>query len=108
MLLFFYLFSSNLILVFGVSYNDSMLMMIFTIGVVGALLFRIPLGNILSAVGLSKINAINSFVILVLNVVFSYFFILNYGALGAAIVTAFLMWFSGFLSLFYFIKFMKK
>lgn len=107
-LLFFYLFSSNLILVFGANYNDSLLMMIFTIGVVGALLFRIPLGNILSAVGLSKINAINSFVILVLNVVLSYFFILNYGALGAAIVTAFLMWFSGFLSLFFFIKFLKK
>lgn len=107
-LLFFYLFSDNLILIFGESYNDSRLMIVFTIGVVGAILFRIPLGNILSAIGLAKINAINSFIILGLNIVFSYLFIINFGTIGAALVTSFLMWFSGFLSFFFFIKFLKK
>jgi O-antigen/teichoic acid export membrane protein len=108
LLLFFYVFSSNLILLFGSDYQDDSLMKLFVIGVVGALLFRIPLGNMLSAIGLAKINAINSLVILVLNIIFSYIFIIKYGAIGAAIVTAFLMWFSGFLSLFFFIKFIRK
>jgi O-antigen/teichoic acid export membrane protein len=107
-LLLFYFFSSDLMLLFGTDYQETSLMKIFVIGVVGALLFRIPLGNILSAVGLAKINAINSLVILILNCIFSYIFILKYGAIGAAIVTASLMWFSGFLSLFFFIKFIKK
>ena len=106
--LVFYFFSDEILLIFGKDYNDSYLMQIFSIGVVGALLLRIPLGNILSAVGLVKINAINSLIVLILNVTLSYVFIKNRGAEGAALVTSGLMWFSGFLSLFYFIWFLKK
>lgn len=105
----FYFFSDTLLLLFGSSYsNDSDLMQIFSLGVVGALLFRIPLGNILSAIGWPKINALNAFVILILNVVFSYIFINKYGVIGAAFVTAFLMWFSGALSLIAFIKYLRE
>ena len=107
-LLFFFLFSDNLIQIFGESYEDSALMLVFSIGVVGAILLRIPLGNILSAIGLAKINAINSFIILVLNISFSYIFIVNFGTIGAALVTTSLMWLSGFLSLFFFLRFIKK
>jgi O-antigen/teichoic acid export membrane protein len=104
----FYFFSDKLLSFFGKEYEDSSLMKIFSIGVIGALLLRIPLGNILSAVGMVKINAINSLIILLLNLIFSYIFIQNKGTQGAAMVTACLMWFSGFLSLIYFIWFLKK
>jgi O-antigen/teichoic acid export membrane protein len=93
---------------FGESYEDSALMLIFSIGVVGAILLRIPLGNILSAIGMAKINAINSFIIFVLNIALSYIFILKFGTMGAALVTCSLMWLSGFLSLFFFLRFIKK
>lgn len=107
--IFFFLFSDFLITFFGKDYsNEDNLMLIFSFGVMGALLFRIPLGNILSAVGWPKINALNSFVILVLNLVFSYFFITKYGIVGAAIVTSSMMWLSGFLSLIAFVWYLRR
>jgi len=103
------LFSNQILAIFGNNYSDDKyLMSIFTIGVIGALLLRIPLGNIISAIGWAKINALNSFIILILNVIFSYIFIKNYGIRGAAIVTSFLMWLSGVFSLVAFIWFLKK
>ena len=107
--IFFFVFSKYLILLFGSNYTEeNNLMFIFSMGVMGALLFRVPLGNILSAIGWPKINALNSFVILLLNISFSYVFIMKYGIVGAAIVTAALMWISGFLSLFAFWWYLKK
>jgi len=106
---FFFLFADYLILLFGKQYTEeNNLMLIFSFGVMGALLFRIPLGNILSAIGWPKINALNSLIILILNIVFSYIFILKYGIIGAAIVTASLMWISGFLSLISFWWYLRK
>jgi O-antigen/teichoic acid export membrane protein len=108
LIFFFYLFSSQLIGVFADVYQDDSLMLVFGIGIVGAILFRVPLGNILSAIGLAKVNTINSLIILILNIIFSYIFITKYGILGAAIVTAALMWLSGIISLFFFINFIRK
>ena len=106
---FFFVFSKYLILLFGSAYTEeNNLMFIFSIGVMGALLFRVPLGNILSAIGWPKINTLNSFIILLLNIGFSYVFIVKYGIVGAALVTAALMWISGFLSLFAFWWYLKK
>ncbi len=103
------LYSNQILAVFGNNYNDdNNLMTIFTFGVVGALLLRVPLGNIISAIGWSKINALNSFIILFLNIILSYIFIKNYGIIGAAIVTSFLMWLSGLFSLVAFIWFLKN
>lgn len=103
------IFSNQILSIFGSNYsNDNNLITIFTIGVVGALLFRIPLGNIISAIGWAKINTLNSLIILFLNVILSYFFIKNYGIIGAAIVTAFLMWLSGIFSLIAFIWYLKN
>ncbi len=108
-LLFFYFFSNDLLMIFGKEYsNDTNLMFIFSIGTVGALLFRNPLGNILSAIGWPKINALFSLIVLIINVGAGYYFITKYGVLGAAYTTIFLMWFSGILSLAAFIYFIKK
>jgi len=102
------LFSNQILAIFGNNYtDDDYLMTIFTFGVVGAILLRIPLGNIISAIGWARINVLNSLVILFLNVVLSYFFIINYGLIGAALVTSFLMWLSGGFSLIAFIWFLK-
>ncbi len=103
------LFSNQILSLFGSDYvDDDHLITIFTIGVVGAMLFRIPLGNILSAIGWARINALNSLIILFLNVILSYIFIKNYGLIGAAIVTSFLMWLSGGFSLIAFIWYLKN
>lgn len=108
-LLFFYFFSTDLLMIFGKEYsNDNNLMFIFSIGTVGALLFRNPLGNILSAIGWPKINAFFSLIVLIINVIAGYYFITKYGVMGAAYTTIFLMWFSGILSLFAFIYFIKQ
>ena len=108
-LIFFYFFSHKLLLIFGKEYsNDNNLMFVFSIGVVGALLFRNPLGNILSAIGWPKINALFSLIILIINAIAGYYFINIYGIMGAAYTTVVLMWFSGILSLFAFIYFIKR
>ena len=107
-LILFYFFSHQLLLLFGKDYsNDNNLMFVFSIGTVGALLFRNPLGNILSAIGWPKINALFSLIILIINAIAGYYFITLYGIMGAAYTTVVLMWISGILSLFAFIYFIK-
>ena len=71
-------------------------------------LVGIPLGNLLSAIGWPKINALFSVIILVLNLITNYFMILHYGIEGAAITTAALMWLSGILSLGAFVFYLSK
>lgn len=109
LLLFFYFFSETILLIFGREYQqEPQLMVIFAIGIVGGLLFRVPLGNLLSAIGWPRISAIFSVIILILNVIGSYFMVQRYGITGAAIVTSSLMWLSGLLSLGAFIYFLKN
>jgi O-antigen/teichoic acid export membrane protein len=98
--LFFYFFGKDLLAIFGKDYEQvPELTVIFAAGVVGGLLFRVPLGNILSAIGWPKVNILFSGIILLLNVVGSYFMIQSRGLVGAALVTSALMWLSGLLSL---------
>lgn len=107
--LFFYLFSDYIFLLFGKQYNNQYnLMFILSIGIAGSLMFRTPLGNILSAVGLPKINALNSFIVLLLNVILNYYLINKMGLVGAAIATSIMFWFSGFLSLIAFVWYLKR
>lgn len=108
-ILFFYFFSNYIMLLFGKAYdNKSNLMFIFSLGIMGALLFRVPLGNILSAIGWPKINALNSLVVLIFNVIFSYIFIHRNGIIGAAYVTSAMLWLSGLLSLVAFMYYLKS
>ncbi|MCB0409942.1 MAG: oligosaccharide flippase family protein [Flavobacteriales bacterium] len=105
----FYFFSEEILSIFGKEYSkDNNLMFVFSVGVVGALLLRIPLGNILSAIGWPKINALFSVIVLVINLIAGYYCVLNYGILGAAYTTIALMWFSGILSLFALIYYLRK
>ena len=96
-------------MLFGKQYNnDYNLMFIFSFGIAGASLLRIPLGNILSAIGWPKINALNSFIVLIFNLILSYYLINKMGIIGAAIATTIMFWFSGILSLIAFIWYLKK
>jgi O-antigen/teichoic acid export membrane protein len=107
-ILFFYFFSEPLLLLFGAGYQGhSQLMLIFAIGVVGGILFRVPMGNMLSAIGWPKTNALFSVIVLVINLIANYFMIIKFGIEGAAITTSVLMWFSGLLSLVAFIYYLK-
>lgn len=106
---FFYFFSDYIFMLFGKQYNnDYNLMFIFSFGIAGASLLRIPLGNILSAIGWPKINALNSFIVLIFNLILSYYLINKMGIIGAAIATTIMFWFSGILSLIAFVWYLKK
>lgn len=104
----FFFFESHLYALFGDSYsNEKHLMLIFSFGAIGGLMFRVPLGNMISAVGLVKTNTQIVLLTFLLNIVLSYYLLLNYGVIGAALSTSFLMWFSGALNLFVFLRFLK-
>ncbi len=108
LLAFFYFFGEDLLRLFGNDYKEvPELMVIFAVGIVGGLLFRVPLGNLLSAIGWPHVNAVFSLIVLVLNVVGSYWMLRWYGLVGAAGVTAGLMWLSGLLSLAAFAWFLR-
>jgi len=107
--MFFYFSSSWLTYIFGAQYDGHpYLMFIFSIGVVGGIMFRIPMGNMLSAIGWPKTNALFSIIVFLINIVASYYMVLAYGIEGAAITTAALMWLSGLLSLGAFVYYLKR
>ena len=61
LVVFFYFGSSTILKIFGKDYYEyPELMFIFSIGIAGGLLFRVPMGNMLSAIGWPKVNAIFS------------------------------------------------
>lgn len=98
--LFFYFGADWLVLIFGEQYHEQGdLMRIFSIGVAGGLLMRVPLGNMLPTLGFPKVSAFLSLVILGINVVGSYWMLQHYGIRGAAIVTSAMFWLSGIFSL---------
>ena len=98
--LFFYFGADWLVLIFGKQYHEQGdLMRLFSIGVAGALLMRVPLGNMLPTLGFPKVNAFLSLIILGINVLGSYYMLKHYGIRGAAIVTSAMFWLSGIFSL---------
>lgn len=92
-----YLSSHYVLLFFGEPYvKFEKVYRILLFGVAGAFLFRIPIGNMLSALGKANWNAFISWSVLILNIVLNYFMIIHYGVEGAAWATTFLFWLSGF------------
>lgn len=107
--IFLFLFYQPILHLFGKSYtNDLGLMHIFTFGIIGAIILRIPLGNIMATVGWVKFNTMNALIIAFINVIVNYYAIKQYGILGAAVVTSCLLWLSGVFSLIGFFIYLKK
>jgi len=98
-LVVFYFGGGLIIQLFGEKYQgQESLMMIFTVGVVGGLLLRVPMGNILPTIGYPRMNAFLAFIILLLNLGGSWWMLPRYGLTGAAVVTSALFWLSGIFS----------
>ena len=94
---------------FGEDYlEQSNLLMIFTFGIVGAFLFRVPFGNLMVAIGWTKINTIISIITLLADIILNYFWIQKWGIWGAAYATSLLLWFSGIATFFIFIFYISK
>lgn len=107
--LFFWFFDDLIYNLFGQEYQpEDNLMFVFAVGIAGALLLRVPLGNITSAMGKAKINLWVSIATLIFNLVLSYNLLIKFGVLGVAVATASSMWFSGILYFVFFRSNLKK
>ena len=96
-------------LIFGKEYlNQINLLMIFSIGIVGAFLFRVPFGNIMVAIGWTKIATLISIFTLIADVILNYFWIQKWGIQGAAYATSLLLWTSGLATFIVFLVYISK
>lgn len=98
-----------LLFLFGKDFtNYTTPFLVLTFGISGILILRGLFGNLLSAIGKAELNFIIVLTAIVINIISNYYFIAKYGVLGAAITSAFLMWFTGILScLLFFIYYHK-
>ena len=106
---FFFFFSEEVLILFDANftqYSDSFLILI--LGVCGILIFRGLFGNLLSSIGKIEMNYYIITIALVLNIFSNYYLIPVYGIKGAAITSAFLMWFTGIFSCLWFFYLYKK
>ena len=104
-----FLFSHQLLALFDssfIKFSDTFLILI--IGVCGILIFRGLFGNLLSSIGKVHINYYIGSAALALNIGSNYFLIPTYGIKGAAITSAFIMWFTGIISYVWFLILYKK
>ena len=86
--------------VFGPRYADGVgLMRVLLVGSLGAHVLRIPLGNLLSALGRANWNTWANFAVLLVTAMGCMWRIPELGLMGAAQVMAAMMWGSGLLSL---------
>lgn len=87
-------------------------LVVLSIGIIGVLILRGLFGNLLSSIGKAHISFIIILIAIILNLISNYFLIPIYGIFGAAITSAFLMWFTGILCMvfffYYFDKFIKS
>ncbi|WP_299050925.1 polysaccharide biosynthesis C-terminal domain-containing protein [uncultured Polaribacter sp.] len=107
--LFFGFFSKETLALFSdefVKYSESFLILI--LGITGILVFRGLFGNLLSSIGKIEVNSYIIGVALVINVISNYYLIPLYGIKGAAITSAFLMWFTGIFSCLSFLYLYKR
>ena len=89
-----------LLSIFGPAYpRGTELMQVMLVGALGAHLLRIPLGNLLSALGRAQWNTWTNACVLVLAGIGCAWRIPSHGLLGAAQVMAVMLWINGFISL---------
>jgi len=110
--IFYFLSSSLLSLLFGMDYvNEENIQNILIFAIVGFVLFRMPFGNILNAVGYAKLNVYNAIVTIILALFFLILGTKKYGIEGTAYAMVLVTFLSGFLSLtmfWYYIFSLKK
>ncbi len=77
------------------------------INVASTFLFRVPLGNMLAAVGKAKWNSYSALIMLLINLILNYILIPKYGIAGAAYATVISISLSSIVSMILFIKYLK-
>lgn len=98
-----------LVLLFGAEYGSSYLITcILAIGMIFSFSLKIPLGNILNAVGYAKYNIINTLITLGVNITLNFILINKYEIIGAAIATASGNLLSGLISLLLFVIYIRR
>ncbi|MCF7832595.1 MAG: polysaccharide biosynthesis C-terminal domain-containing protein [Candidatus Marinimicrobia bacterium] len=103
-----YIFSGSIIGLFGSEYIDALpIINILMINVASTFLFRVPLGNILAAVGKAKWNSWSAIILLLINFILNYFLIPKYGITGAAYATVISISLSSAVSMVLFIKYLN-
>jgi O-antigen/teichoic acid export membrane protein len=81
---------------------------VFLFGLIATFMLRIPLGNLLAAVGKANWGVVISVITLGVNAVGNYFLITKFGVIGAAYATNIAYWVSGILALCMFLWYLKK
>ena len=106
---FIYFFGVYLLQLFDSEYDQYQpSLLILTVGVTGILIIRGLFGNLLSSIGKAHINFVITSIALLLNIIFNYQLIPEYGILGAATTSSILMWFTGILCALFFFYYFKK
>lgn len=105
-----YFFCDPIILaLFGEEYLDSApVFKILMIGVTSVFFLRTPVGFILNALGEARINVKVSYFMLFVNIILSVTLTLNMGIKGAAIASCLTFWIGGFVSLYFFTRWLKN
>ncbi|QOD62289.1 polysaccharide biosynthesis C-terminal domain-containing protein [Polaribacter haliotis] len=106
---FFYFFAETTLSLIDESlirYSSSFIILSF--GVCGVLIFRGLFGNLLSSIGKIEINYYINSIAIIINIASNYYLIPIYGIKGAAITSAFLMWFTGIFSAIWFLYLYQK
>jgi O-antigen/teichoic acid export membrane protein len=105
-----YFFSDYIIIkIFGIEYIESVqILKVLLIGTISVFLLRNPLGFILNAVGQAEINVKVSYLMLFINLLMSVSLTIKFGLIGAAFATSLALFFGGFITLFFFIKWLKE
>ncbi len=94
--------------IFGEGYTETgPIFAVLVFAILGSILFRIPAGNMLAAIGMVRINTWVSYSAILFNGILSYFLILQYGIIGAAYGTAIILWSTGIFSLVYLLRHIK-
>lgn len=107
-IIFLFIYEWFFTVVFGVSYQEfSVEFFVLTIGIIVAFFLRIPLGNILSAVGKASWNVYNTVFWISVFIPSSYFGYLNFGILGVAASLSGIFILSGVVGLFLFLWYLK-
>lgn len=92
-------FTNNILATFDTEFTKySTSFIILTIGVCGILILRGLFGNLLSSIGLVKINYYITLIALIMNYASNTYLIPKLGLKGASITSASLMWFTGIAS----------
>jgi len=108
-ILFTFLFAEQILTILDANFTKFIdTFLILMIGITGIYIFRGLFGNLLSSIGKAHVNYYISSIALIVNMISNYYLIPKYGIKGAAITSAFLMWFTGILSAILFITIYKK